>query len=180
MINYTAVAKGQNQSGRRSWRICAVYQVKAVRFATGRCAALAAGFPPDLHVDVKAKNNPQCPGLAVIWGLGLSPSQQIHELFNRKSGVGDDAAECAGADLFVVGDNGTGVRFIPAQNHMAACLAAKDEAGAFQGGAYFTAGKISGEFGHARDPFAYAASTSTNSLPDSTGTGSPASRQSSM
>ena len=114
MINYTAVAKGQNQLGRRSWRICAVYQVNAVRSATGRSAALAAGFPPGLHVDVKAKNNPQCPGLAVIWGPGLSPSQQIHELFNGKSGIGADAAQRSGANQFVIWNDGAGMGFIAA------------------------------------------------------------------
>ncbi len=37
-----------------------------------------------------------------------------------------------------------GVRFIAAQNHMAAGLAAENEAGAFERCFYFTAGKISG------------------------------------
>lgn len=60
----------------------------------------------------------------------------------------------------------------------AAGLTAEDEAGAFQSSADGTAGKIGAEFGHAGGSFAYAASTSTNSLPDSMGTGSPASRQS--
>ncbi len=107
-------------------------------------------------------------------------SEQVHELFDAQSSVGDDAAKGSGADLFVIGDNGAGVRFVPAQNHVTAGLAAEHEAGAFQGGADFTAGKIGGDFGHAGSSFSYAASTSTNSLPDSTGTGSPASRQSSM
>ena len=63
----------------------------------------------------------------------------MHEFFNAQSGIRDDAAEGAGADLFVVGNNGTGVRFIPAQNHMTAGLATERETGAFQGGANFTA-----------------------------------------
>ena len=78
-----------------------------------------------------------------------SASQQIHELFYGKPGIGDDAAQRAGTDLPVIGDYGTGVRFVAAQNHMASGLAAENEAGAFDHCLYFTAGKISGEFGHA-------------------------------
>jgi hypothetical protein len=70
----------------------------------------------------------------------LSPSEQLLESFNAKSGVGDDAAQCAGADLLVVGNNDPGIRLIAAQNHVAAGLTAEHEPGALKGGADFAAG----------------------------------------
>jgi hypothetical protein len=79
----------------------------------------------------------------------------------------------------------TGVRLIAAKDHVAAALAAENEPGSFEGSADFEAGEIGGKSGHVATPrgakkvSAYAASISTNSLPASVGTGSPASRQSS-
>jgi hypothetical protein len=79
---------------------------------------------------------------------GLSPSEQLHEQFNRETGIGDYAAEGAGADLFVVGDDDAGKRRIAAQDHVTAALAAEDESGSFQGSSHFTAGEVGGELGH--------------------------------
>jgi hypothetical protein len=108
-----------------------------------------------------------------------SSSQQLNELINSHAGVGNDAAESAGADLLVIGNDGAGERLIAAQDDMTASLATEDEAGSLQGGADFAAGKIGWKLGHVRFR-CYAASTSTNSLPASVGTGSPLSRQSSI
>jgi hypothetical protein len=58
-------------------------------------------------------------------------------------------------------------------------LAAEHEACPFEGYPYFSAGQIDRKPSHVLRPCDYAASTSTNSLPTSVGTGSPASRQSS-
>ena len=96
----------------------------------------------------------------------LSPSEQLHELVNRQSSVGDDATQRAGSKLLVVGDNDPGVRSIAPEDHVAAGLA---PVGSLVTWHLFAAGKVS----------PYAASISTNSLPASVGTGSPASRQSS-
>src|SRR5450830_225521 len=71
------------------------------------------------------------------------------------------------------------MRFVAAEDHVAATLAAKHEACPFQGGSHFSAGQVDRKLGHVPCPCNYAASTSTNSLPTSVGTGSPASRQSS-
>lgn len=79
-------------------------------------------------------------------------SKQAYELFDVQSGIGDDAAQGSSANLLVVRDDGAGARIVPAQDHMAAGLATEHESGAFQRGADFTAGKISGEFGHAGVP----------------------------
>jgi hypothetical protein len=59
----------------------------------------------------------------------------LDELFNAESGIGDDAAERAGSELPVVGNNDPCVRSVAPKHHVAACLAAEDEPGALQGGA---------------------------------------------
>jgi hypothetical protein len=48
----------------------------------------------------------------------------------------------------VIGDDSAGVRLVATQDHVAAGLAAEDKAGAFKGGANFSAGQVGGEFGH--------------------------------
>lgn len=101
--------------------------------------------------------------------IGQSAAKQRDELLNCEAGIGDDAAERTRADLLVVGNYDPGVRLVATTHHVAACLATKHEANAFQGGANVAAGQLPSQ----------AASTSTNSLPASVGTGSPASRQSS-
>jgi hypothetical protein len=68
------------------------------------------------------------------------PSKQLHELFNGESGVGDDAAERAGSDLLVVGNNGPGVRLVAAQDHVAAGLTPEYEAGTLEDGTDVTPG----------------------------------------
>jgi hypothetical protein len=69
----------------------------------------------------------------------LSPSEQFHELFNGESGVGDDAAERAGSEPLVVGNNGPGGRLVAAEDHVATGLAAEYEPGALKGGTDFNA-----------------------------------------
>ena len=99
-------------------------------------------------------------------------------MIDGQSGVGDDAAERAGPDLLVVGDDGPGVGHLAAQDHVASGLAAEHEPGPLESGADVPAGQVGGELGQVAAPtvFLYAASTSTNSLPASVGIGSPASR----
>jgi hypothetical protein len=108
-----------------------------------------------------------------------SASEQLYELIDGHAGVGDDAAEGAHSDLLVVGYDNSGMRFVAAEDHVAATLAAEHEACTFQGGSHFSAGQVDRKLGRVLRPCDYAASTSTNSLPTSFGTGSPASRQSS-
>jgi len=55
----------------------------------------------------------------------LSPSKQLHERFDGKPSVGDDAAERAGSELLVVGNDNPGVRLVGAEDHVAAALAAE-------------------------------------------------------
>src|ERR1035437_6818445 len=78
-----------------------------------------------------------------------------------------------------VGYDNPGMRFVAAEDHVAATLAAEHEACPFQGGSHFSAAQVDRKLGHVVRPCDYAASTSTNSLPTSVGTGSPASRESS-
>jgi len=113
--------------------------------------------------------------------LDESVAKKIDKLIDRESGVSNDPAEDARSKLFVIGNDDPGVRSVAPENHMAARLSPKDKAGALQGRAYFPAGQVGGKLGHLEMPtiLAYAASTSTNSLPASVGIGSPASRQSS-
>ncbi len=68
------------------------------------------------------------------------PSEQLHELFNGESGVRYDAAERAGSEPLVLGNDGPGVRLVAAEDHVAAGLAAEDESRALEGGADFKAG----------------------------------------
>jgi hypothetical protein len=70
----------------------------------------------------------------------MLPFEQSNEFFNGESGVGDDAAKRAGAELLVVGNDGSGRRLATAQHHMAASLTAEDEPSALKGGADFPAG----------------------------------------
>jgi hypothetical protein len=59
----------------------------------------------------------------------------LDELFNAESGVGNYAAERAGSELPVNGNNDPCVRSVAAKHHVAACLAAEDKSGALQRGA---------------------------------------------
>ena len=82
----------------------------------------------------------------------------------------------------MIRNNGPYVRVFATKHHVATGLSAKDEPGALEGGTDFAAGEIGRKLGHVvrLDKASFqAASTSTNSLPASVGTGSPASRQSS-
>ena len=108
-----------------------------------------------------------------------SAVEQLYELIDGHTGVGDDAAEGARSDLLVVGYDNPSMRFVAAKDHVTATLAAEREACPFQGGSRFSAGQVDRKLGHVVRPCDYAASISTNSLPASVGTGSPASRQSS-
>lgn len=114
--------------------------------------------------------------------LKRSEAEQIDKLLNREPGVGNDPTERAGSNLFVIGNDDPCVRLLAPENHVAASLSAKDKSGVLQGRADLPAGQVGGKLGHVEmlpTNLAYAASTSTNSLPASVGTGSPASRQSS-
>jgi len=70
----------------------------------------------------------------------LSPSEQLHKLFDGEPGIGDDSAERARSDLLVVGNDDPGVRSVAAEDHMAAGLAAENEPGARKSSADFKAG----------------------------------------
>jgi hypothetical protein len=111
--------------------------------------------------------------------VATSTPEQLYELIDGHAGIGDNAAEGTRSDLLVVGYDNPRMRFVAAEDHVAATLAPKHEAYLFQGGPHFSAGQVGRKFGHVLRPCDYAASTSTNSLPTSVGTGSPASRQSS-
>ena len=109
-----------------------------------------------------------------------SAHEQLYELIDGHAGVGDDATEGTRSNLLVVGYDNSAMRFVAAENHVAAPLAAEHEACPFQSGPHLSAGQVdSRKLGHVSRPCDYAASTSTNSLPTSVGIGSPASRQSS-
>jgi len=71
----------------------------------------------------------------------------LDELFKGESAIGDDAAERAGSELPVIGNNDSCVRSVAPKHHVAACLAAKDKAGALQGGADLAARYIGRKFG---------------------------------
>lgn len=74
--------------------------------------------------------------------------EQLEELIDREAGVGDDATKRARPDLFVIGNYNPRVWLLATQHHVAAGLTTKDEAGAFEGGADFSARQIGGELGH--------------------------------
>ena len=84
----------------------------------------------------------------------------------------------------MVGHDHTGEWVAATKDHMAAGLTAELEPGTFQSQANLASRQIGGQLGHDDaaeiPPLSYAASTSTNSFPTSVGTGSPASRQSSI
>ena len=69
----------------------------------------------------------------------MSASKQLQELIDGEPGIGDNAAECSGSHLLVIGDDGPGVRIVPAEHHVAPGLAAEDEPGPLQCSADFTA-----------------------------------------
>ena len=48
-------------------------------------------------------------------------------MIDGHAGVGDDAAEGARSDLLVVGYDNSGMRFVAAEDHVAATLAAEHE-----------------------------------------------------
>ena len=76
-----------------------------------------------------------------------SASKQFNELFNREPSVSDDAAERAGTNLPVIGNNHSRVRVVATKHHVAASLASEDEPGALQRNANFTAGQICRKLG---------------------------------
>jgi hypothetical protein len=80
----------------------------------------------------------RCPKPSKFAGY-LSPPEELHELIDCHAGVGEDAAQRAGSDLHVVGNNDPGVWIVTSQDHMAAGLAAKHKPGAFERGADLTA-----------------------------------------
>jgi hypothetical protein len=61
-------------------------------------------------------------------------------LLNGKSGISDDVAERASSEPRMVRNNGSRIRLIATEHHMAAFLAAEDEPGAFESSSDFTAG----------------------------------------
>lgn len=76
------------------------------------------------------------------------PPEQPHELVDRETCVGDDATECAGSDLPVVGNDDSGMRRVAPQDHVTAGLPAKHEARTFQGVPYLPAGEIGRKLCH--------------------------------
>ena len=64
----------------------------------------------------------------------------MYELIDRESGVGDDASECTLSDLPVIRHDDTSIRVAAPEDHVAACLAAELEAGAFQSRADLASG----------------------------------------
>ena len=74
-------------------------------------------------------------------------SKQFNELFNREPSVSDDAAERAGTNLPVIGNNHSRVRLVSAKHHVAASLTSEDEPGVLQRSANFTAGQICRKLG---------------------------------
>jgi hypothetical protein len=79
----------------------------------------------------------QSPTVSGMWLLRPEISQ---ELIDGETGVGDDAPERALADLFVVGDDNTAIRNLAAEDHVAAGLPTKHEAGALQSPSDFATG----------------------------------------
>jgi hypothetical protein len=69
-----------------------------------------------------------------------SASKQFDKLRDGEAGVGDDAAQGAGSELFVVGNDYPCIRFVATKHHVAACLAAENEPCALKSGADFTSG----------------------------------------
>lgn len=122
------------------------------------------------------------PGVLARRANTRSVSQQRDELLNDEAGVGGDAAERAGPELFVIGYDTPCIGLAAAKHHVTAALSAENEPGALQSGADSPVGSLAKSvltILPLRTRFRYAASTSTISLPASVGTGSPASRQSS-
>ena len=76
------------------------------------------------------------------------PPEQPHQLLDRKTRVGDDATECAGSDLPVVGNDDSGMRCVAPQDHVTARLPPEHEARQFQGGPYLPAGEIGRKLCH--------------------------------
>ncbi len=74
--------------------------------------------------------------------------QQLLELIHGEARIGDDPPQRALSDLAMVGHDDTGMWVAAAQDHMAAGLAAKLEAGAFQSRADLASRQISAELGH--------------------------------
>jgi hypothetical protein len=70
----------------------------------------------------------------------LSPSQQLHELFNGEPGIGDDPTKRARSELPVVGNDNPGVRVLATEDHVATRLAAEDKPGPLQRRADFKPG----------------------------------------
>jgi hypothetical protein len=60
-------------------------------------------------------------------------------LLNGEAGVGDDATERAGAELFVIGNDDSCVRLVATKHHVAAGLPTKHEPDALKRGPDFPA-----------------------------------------
>ena len=128
------------------------------------------------HTSLRAITSVSTSGLPTSRrGIRILTAQISHELIDGEVGVRDDTPERALADLFMVRHDNAGMRSIAAEDHVAAGLPTKHETGALQSPPDFATGQAGGETRQG----AYAASTSTNSLPASVGIGSPALRQSS-
>ena len=70
----------------------------------------------------------------------LSASKQFDELLNSETGIGDDATQGTGPDLFMIGNYDPRVGLVAAKHHMTAGLPTKRESSAFQCGADFSPG----------------------------------------
>jgi hypothetical protein len=96
------------------------------------------------------------------------------ELLYGQPGVGYDPSQRASADLRVVWHDDASIGILASEDHVAAGLATECEAPTFECATHLPPERSVGSVA------TYAASTSTNSLPASVGTGSPASRQSAI
>jgi hypothetical protein len=63
----------------------------------------------------------------------------LHKFFDGKTDIGNDPAKGSGAHLFVIGDDGSGVRLVAAKDHVASRLPTENKSGAFQGSANLSA-----------------------------------------
>jgi hypothetical protein len=106
----------------------------------------------------------------------LTPAigQELQKLLHCQPGVGDDPSQGATADLRVIRHDDPCIGILASEDYMAAPLATKCEARIFECAPDLSPERSVGSVA------TYAASISTNSLPASVGTGSPASRQSSI
>src|SRR5437870_6564234 len=116
-------------------------------------------------------------------GSARGLTEQLSEFVYAQTGIRNDAPERSLPNLFVIRYDDASIGSGATQHHVTPSLTPKDKSCAFQGGTNLTAGKIGRQRRHLAAALRrerHAASISINSFPASSGTGSPASRQSSI